>query len=1316
MNAVTNNRLELGSGSDPRLTAALEEYRALLEAGQGPEREAFLVRYADLGTALADCLAGLELVNAVAPALSAAGAAEPKGQADSPPQEPLGDFRILREVGRGGMGIVYEAEQMSLKRRVALKVLPFAGAMDSRQLQRFKNESLAAAQLHHTNIVPVHYVGCERGIHFYAMQFIEGHSLADMIAELRGRTSDGTKLQPSPSPHVEATVDAQAGEVIAAGSSTYSPGQTKPIAALSTIRSTTDAAYFRTIAELGIQAAEALDYAHEHGIIHRDIKPANLLVDAESRLWITDFGLAQVQGDARMTMTGDLVGTLRYMSPEQALAKRVVVDHRTDIYSLGATLYELLTHQSAYTATDRQELLRQIAFEEPRKPRRLNRSIPVELETIVLKAMEKNPVERYATAKELAEDLRRYVMDRPIRARRPTPIQRVRKWARRHRAAATAAAVCLFMALVSGGWVLGERAFRKGRSEAVVLEALEAAKPGLEEGNPWDHALVSALRQAEAQLQTGLLSPELQRRVEQLQKDVKMLAELERISLEQTRVRDDRFDSSGSSNEYRKAFQDYGIDAARLEQEEVIDLLQHSAIPNHLLAALDDWEDRLSQVGQEHLHHESAKIKALLRQPIFQLKEFENRDEFERFLQNAPIAELPRTVITQLSRTLGPSSPVPDTSASPRVLEFLRRAQAFYPADFWTNHHLGVALLLNQPRELQQEAVGFFRAAVALRPDSPGARVNLGKALHDIGRLDEAVAAYQKAINLEPNYGAAYNNLGVTLTEKSRLDEAITALREAVQLRPNTADFHANLARALDCQEKLDEAAAESRKALDLDPDNAFAHSIWASVLNHRGRLDEAISECEKAIKLKPENAAAHSMLGWLLGMKGKWEEALSKHQDAIKLDPNSANVHVSLGDTLCDMGKFEEAIKEHRRAIKLDPKMMEAHYNLGRALDNKGELDEAITEYRKAIELRPSAFAHCNLGIALRKKGMLDTAITECRKAIDLKPDLPIAHDCLGSALGEKGLLDDAIVEFRKAIQLKPDSAEIQDNLGNALSQKGLLDQGIAQLRKAIDFRPNFWSAHNNLGTALLKKGLVDEAIKECRKAIELNPNAAGAHANLGAALITKGMLDEGITECRRAIELNSDIAAARHNLDRALRWVKAEAKLSAILKGEVRPADAAERIALADLCQQEFKKLYVVSYRFYADAFAEQPQLADDLEHGHRYNAACAAAQAGCGEGKDADQTDDKERARIRRQALDWVRADLAAYRKWLEKEPDKARPVNVKQMAHWQQDTDFAGVRGTEALAKLPEGERAEWSKLWQDVAALGKQAAEGKGRKK
>jgi WD40 repeat protein len=200
------------------------------------------------------------------------------------------------------------------------------------------------------------------------------------------------------------------------------------------------------VAELGVQAAEALDYAHRVGVVHRDVKPANLLLDGSGRLWVTDFGLAQVQGSESLTATGELVGTLRYMSPEQALGKRVVIDHRSDVYSLGASLYELLTLRPPFGGSDRQELLRQIAFEEPVVPRRLDRAVPPELETVVLKAMEKAPPDRYATARELADDLRRFLEYRSIRARRPSWLQRLRKWVRRHQAAVTVAATTLAIA------------------------------------------------------------------------------------------------------------------------------------------------------------------------------------------------------------------------------------------------------------------------------------------------------------------------------------------------------------------------------------------------------------------------------------------------------------------------------------------------------------------------------------------------------------------------------------------------------------------------------------------------------------------------------------------------------------------------------------------------------------------------------------------------------------------------------------------------------------------------------------------------------
>ncbi len=318
----------------------------------------------------------------------------------------LGDFRLLREVGRGGMGIVYEAEQLSLGRRVALKVLPFASTLHPRQVQRFKNVAAAAASLHHEHIVPVYAVGCDRGVHFYAMQFLDGCTLAAHIGGLRQI-------------------------------------QDKETGALSS------SDYCTSAARLILQAAEALEYAHQGGVIHRDIKPANLMLDGRGWLWVTDFGLACCQGQAQLTGTGEQPGTLRYMSPEQALGSRAVVDHRTDVYALGATLYELLTLEPAWPGTTRQELLDQITSGEPRPPRALDRTIPVDLETIVLKAMAHDAGNRYPTAREFADDIKRFLDDRPILARRPSLAERGKRWLRRHRTVAYAAAAVAVIAVAA---------------------------------------------------------------------------------------------------------------------------------------------------------------------------------------------------------------------------------------------------------------------------------------------------------------------------------------------------------------------------------------------------------------------------------------------------------------------------------------------------------------------------------------------------------------------------------------------------------------------------------------------------------------------------------------------------------------------------------------------------------------------------------------------------------------------------------------------------------------------------------------------------
>lgn len=348
-----------------------------------------------------------------------------------PTPERLGEYRIIRELGRGGMGIVYEAEQESLGRYVAVKAIHHV-QMDSKRLQRFQLESQAIARLHHTNIVPIFGVGEHEGQPFYAMQRILGNGLDVLIDQWRR------------------------GDV--------PPAHDR----------------WRLIAGYGVQAAEALHYAHEQGVLHRDVKPANLLIDENQALWITDFGLAKLVGGEDLTASGDVIGTLRYLAPE---ALRGLSDARSDVYSLGLTLYELITLEPPFGELSAGELLRQVSEGDLPLPRRIEPTVPHDLETIVLKAIAREPDHRYRSAHALADDLRRFLEDRPIRARRVTAIERAWRWSRRNRAlAALMATAAASLILAAGvGWIgyatttaaLAESRAATRHSEANVALSLE---------------------------------------------------------------------------------------------------------------------------------------------------------------------------------------------------------------------------------------------------------------------------------------------------------------------------------------------------------------------------------------------------------------------------------------------------------------------------------------------------------------------------------------------------------------------------------------------------------------------------------------------------------------------------------------------------------------------------------------------------------------------------------------------------------------------------------------------------------------------------
>jgi len=785
----------------------------------------------------------------------------------------VGDFRIVGELGRGGMGVVYEAEQISLGRRVALKVLPFAATLDPRHLQRFQNEARAAAHLHHTHIVPVFAVGCEHGVHFYAMQFIEGQTLANVIEQLR------QNALPSPTPP------------------TAPSAETTPQAGLATERSIRSVGYLRGVAKLGIQAAEALDHAHQQGVIHRDVKPGNLMVDVCGNLWIADFGLAQFQTDARLTMTGDLVGTLRYMSPEQALAKRGIVDHRTDVYSLGATLYELVTLRPVLAGNDRQELLRQIAFEEPRRPRGLNRAIPAELETIVLKALEKDPQNRYATAQELADDLRRWLDDRSILARRPSWMRLAARWARRHKTVVWTAAV--FVALLVTGLVVGLAViWQKEQKTAAALQATRVQR--------------RQARRAVDKMYLEVADKWLDRQPQMSELQNQFLREVlhyyQSFAEEEGEDEETRFDRA-------KAYSRVGV------------------------ILIFSFGGQQAGDARPYLLQANALLETLVR-------DFPNEPVY--------IYELARA-----KRNLGFTSPQGGEEEHRQSVILLEDLVARFPSEPEYRFSLAGSLVnLANPVSgagRWTEAEGICRRALKVaeelaRSPSPKpdyltvfgvAAVNLAESLSLARRWDEAADSYRVAIaayqRLAPdssglpeyqhglvpfdwnNFGDFYRQFGGALRHIGLTEDAEEAFRQAIRIHqklvadfPTTSHHSVALLRDYRDQGRLFWACGRLREA-----EHAYGQLVDV------GKTDEAIAVLREALKLAPNDAVLHNTLAWLL---------------ATCPDPKFRNLH--------------QAVLLAKRAVHLASQEGGFWNTLGVASYRAGDWQAAVDGLNKSMEL----------------------------------------------------------------------------------------------------------------------------------------------------------------------------------------------------------------------------------------------------------------------------------------------------------------------------------------------------------------------------
>jgi serine/threonine protein kinase/Tfp pilus assembly protein PilF len=983
----------------------------------------------------------------------------------------IGSYKLLEQIGEGGFGVVFLAEQQQpVRRQVALKVLK--PGMDTRQVvARFEAERQALALMDHPHIAHILDGGATAsGRPYFVMELVRGTPITSYC--------DDNRL---------------------------------PV---------------RQRLELLVGVCQAVQHAHQKGVIHRDLKPSNILVtlhDGTPAAKVIDFGIAKALGQ-RLTdktlVTGfaQMIGTPLYMSPEQASLNNQDIDTRSDVYALGVLLYELLTGTTPFE----KERLRQVGFDEVLRilreeeapkpstristlgqaastvagqrqidPKRLSRLLRGELDWIVLKALEKDRNRRYESASALAADVQRHLHNEPVQACPPSATYLLRKFARRYRGRlALAAGVAAVLAILTAslGWILRDLDVRRSIAESLVDEALRDAEPRLREGNPWDPVLISAARKAEAQLASGVVREERRRQVQELLADLDMLTRLEQIRLDQAEMKGSKFNMLEAAPAYAQAFREYGIDVEALGVQEAAARIGQRAIGIHLAAALDDWALNRKAAGgtgwQQLLAVAQVVDSDPWRSALRSARISERQEDLERLAASAPIATLSPMSVALLGSLFRDEAGVALTGSlfrekpggpPKRVVDVLREGQQRYPADFWINEYLALLIHANEKPSQLDEAVGFFRAALALRPQSPGAHLSLGNALTAKGQLEEAIQEYREALRLNPKFAMAHNNLGSNLKAKGQL------------------------------------------------------------------------------------------------------EEAIQEYRHAIRLDPKYVTPHNNLGATLKARGQLDEAIQEYREALRLNPKFAQAHYNLGNALTAKGKRDEAIQEYRDALRLDPEfAMYHIGLGFALRNNGQYAEALTSLQR---------------GHELGSK----------------RPD-----------------------------------WK----------------------------QPSA------------------EWVRQAEQAVALDK--------------------KLPVILRGEAQPADAAERLSLAQLCHD--RAWYVAAARFWSDAFAADPKQVDDLRAQHRYSAACSAALAGAGQAKDDPPPDDATKARLRRQARDWLQADLAAYAKLLDGKAPQAGSMVQQRLQHWMSDSDLAGLRGKDALAQLPAEEQEVCRKLWAEVDALLQKARE------
>jgi tetratricopeptide (TPR) repeat protein/predicted Ser/Thr protein kinase len=953
-------------------------------------------------------------------------------QAAADPARRFGKYILVRELGAGGMGVVYQAYETELRRTVALKFI--RGVEAERDLERFLREAQLAATLSHPGIAPIYESGVHEGKHYFAMQFVEGRTLDQVLAaEERPSVRRGV-------------------EILAA-------------------------------------VADAVEYAHEHGIIHRDLKPANVMVDARGRAFVMDFGLAKsVRAGSSLTGSGLTVGTPAYMSPEQAQGDPARIGPRTDVYALGACLYQLATGKPPFDGENVVELLVDVVHRDPVPPRRANPKFPVDLETIALKALDKDPDRRYASAAEFAAELRRWMEGEPILARPAGPLSRFAKRVRKQRTAA-AGALALVLGLAVGGGILAAR-MREKSARSLALPAYEEAARAFGEADRVRFMPAGS---------TGHYVALLDRAEEHARK------------------------AAALDPSYADAHFLLGRTLAlrRPGDPESIDCYTRAidAEPGHLRARLERGLARLSAFYDRY-GLDSLSSRLGQDAPVLNFKEpdadFEARRSrvVEDLRAVASAGDYERELAAGATELAGwrPG----DDARLGRAEERLARAAAAGPNETAPLRLLATARLCRGDKE---GAADRMMQAVRLAPNDPVVLHAACIPLVFARRLDEALEVSGRAIALSPRNPGLLNIRANVRMHRGDLEGALEDFRRASEIDPKSPLPHGNAGYAYFSAGRFGDALRSYDEALARSPGQADYLEARGLVLLQLGRLEEAEAELDRLVAARPD-AGAYSNRGVVRVRRERFKEAEADYRESLRLAPDDGNTAFNFGVLRQRQGDHAAAAELYREAIRKGRKRADSWSALEKALvklKRWAEVESACGDGLK--EFPDDAVLHWDRALARAEQGNAEGALEDYRKALALKPGEAGLERDVGVTLAKLGRMEEAIAPLERAVA--GGRADIAPLLGTCLMNQGKLDEARAAYDRGVAALPKDPMAWFGRAQLLHRMGKPAEALADLDRAVGLRPEFAEAVGFRGVVKLDLKQTRGAADDLRRAIEL---------------------------------------------------------------------------------------------------------------------------------------------------------------------------------------------------